>query len=342
MKKKSIILSLLVITILGQVNSQEIRVMTANNIKLTINENIPVYRIELRLITAGGEWDGTDNEVFVQLNGNDDIYFLDYGRDDLNRNSDQRFDIISDHIRIIRDINFIKFGVKKNDQWGIKRVELYLNNSSQPVFSKAYNPKVVINKTQGQHDQFLISSADLRSNASWQSINQNRGLTALPVPVKFATINSIVESMIGNQIHHSGNSNLQWGSTDDKNTVWGDWVEGSYMNATTLHFDLDLEYAIPGSPDAEIDVDFDLVFSCNNGKIIIKTANIKTTCKYLGVDVEKVINFINRIITFFGVDPISSPTGGYQNNFNRMFTIEAGDNKCHTIIVGGGGDVVVL
>ncbi len=342
MKKKSIILLLLAFVFLSETRSQDTKVSTIDSIYLKVNESIPVYRIELRLVTASGSWDGTDNKVYVQLNSNDAIYFLDYGRDDFNRNADQRFDIISEHIRTIRDISFIRFGVKNNDQWGIKKVELYLNNSPQPVFSKTYNPQVVINKRQGQHDQFLISSADLRSNLSWLSINQNRGLTALPVPVKFATIKSIIESMVGNQIHHSGYSNLQWGGTDDKNTVWGDWVEGHYVNSTTLHFDLDLEYAISSSPDAEIDVDFDLVFSCENGKIIIKTANVKTTCTYLGINCGTIINFINSIITFFGFDPIRQGTGGYASNFTRMFTIEAGDNKCHTVLVGGGGDVIVF
>ncbi|HEY6505648.1 MAG TPA: hypothetical protein VIZ28_16850 [Chitinophagaceae bacterium] len=342
MKKKRIILALLGIVLLCQARSQNTKVFTADGILQTVNESIPVYRIELRLVTAGGGWDGTDNEVYVQLNSNDNNYFLDYGRDDFGRNADQRFDIISESIRTIKDIHFIRFGVKKDDQWGFIRVELYLNNSPQPVFSKTYNPKVVINKYRGQNDKFTISSADLRSNASWLSINQNRGLTALPVPVKFAAIKSMVESMIGNQIHHSGNSHLQWGSTDDINTVWGDWVEGKHVNSATIHFDLDLEYAFSNSPDAEIDVDFDLVFSCENGNIIIKTANVKISCKYLGVDVDNVINFLNSVITFFGIDPIKAVAERYQNNFTRMFTIEAGANKCHSIIVGAGGDVVVF
>ena len=342
MKRQSMVLLLSTLIFFNQIYSQDTPTFTATILRPAVDENIPVYRIELRLVTAGGEWDGTDNEVFVQLNQDDDSYFLDYGRDDFNRNADQRFDIISEHIRTIKDIDFIKFGVKKDDQWGIKKVELYLNNSTQPVFSKTYSPTVVINKHTGQSDHFVISSADLRSNASWLRIPQNTGLKALPIPVKFSMIKSIVESMVGNQLHHSGEANLQWGSTDDINTVWGPWVEANYVNNKTLHFDLDLEYAIPKSPDAEIDVDFDLVFSCDNGNVTIKTVNVTPKCKYLDIPCDKLLKIVNNIITFFGADPVKIDAGVYQNNFTRMFTITAGDNKCHSITVGLTGDVIIF
>ena len=342
MKMQSIILLFSGLILFSSIYSQNTKVFTATTITTPVDENIPVYRIELRLVTASGEWDGTDNEVFVQLNRNDQTYFLDYGRDDFNRNADQRFDILSEHVRTIKDIDFIRFGVKKDDQWGIKKVELYLNNSSQPVFTKTYATAVVINKHSGQSDHFVISSADLRSNASWLRIPQNTGLKALPIPVKFSMIKSIVESMVGNQLHHSGETNLQWGSTDDVNTVWGPWVEAKYVNSKTLHFDLDLEYAISGSPDAEIDVDFDLVFTCDNGNVTIKTVNVTPKCKFLDIPCEKILSIVNNIITLFGADPVKIDAGGYQNNFTRMFTISAGDNKCHSINVGTNGDVIIF
>ena len=342
MKRQSIILLLSSLIFFNETYSQDTAKFTGTIIKPVVDENIPVYRIELRLVTAGGEWDGTDNELYVQLDRNDAVYFLDYGRDDFSRNADQRFDILSQHIRTIKDIDFIKFGVKNNDQWGIKKVELYLNNSSQPVFSKTYGAAVVINNHAGQSDHFLISSAELRSNASWLRIPHNTGLKALPIPVKFTMIKSIVESMVGNQLHHSGEKNLQWGSTDDVNTVWGPWVEANYVNSKTLHFDLDLEYAIPNSPDAEIDVDFDLVFSCDNGNVTIKTANVNSRCKFLNINCDRILNIVNNIITLFGVDPVKIDAGGYQNNFTRMFTISAGDNKCHSITVTPAGDVIIF
>ena len=342
MKRQTIILLLCSLICLSKTFSRNTDPLLATTIRTPVDENIPVYRIELRLVTDDGKWDGTDNEVFVQLNKNDDTYFLDYGRDDFNRNADQRFDILSEHIRTIRDIDFIKFGVKNDDQWGIKKVELYLNNSSQPVFSKTYANAIVINKHTGQSDHFLISSADLRSNPSWLRIPENQGLKALPVPVKFDMIKSIVESMVGNQLHHSGDNHLQWGSTDDVNTVWGPWVEGNRANNSTLHFDLDLEYSISSSPDAEIDVDFDLVFSCDNGNVTIKTVNVTPRCKYLNIDCDKVLNIVNKIITLFGADPVKIDAGGYQNNFTRMFTISTGENKCHSISVNTNGDVLIF
>lgn len=340
MKKLLSLVAVLLLNTFTRTNGQE-PIKITDKLVPSIQEDIPVYRIELRIITAGGSWDGTDNEVYVQLNGSDKVYFLDYGRDDFGRNADQRFDIISESICTIKDIQFIKLGVKRDDQWAITKVELYLNNSTQAVFSKSYNPKVILNEYPGQKEEFLIPSADLRVNSKWLLIPQNAGLKALPVPVKFTMISSIVESMVGNQLHQNGDTRLQWGSNDDKNTVWGPWVEGEYSDQTKLHFDLDLEYSINNSPDAEIDVDFDLVFECTNGNVIIKTTNVNISCTYLGIDCQKIVSALNSVISLFGVDPIRFPSEK-ANNFTRMFSIGGGANKCHSITVTGAGDVVVL
>lgn len=342
MKRPLIILLVFSMIFINYVQSQDTLRIPGRKFDSPVNENIYVYRIEIRIVTASSEYDGTDNEVYVQLNSDDDHYFLDYGRDDFNRNSDLRFDILSEHIVKISDIDFIKLGVKRNDQWGIKKIELYLNNSPQPVFSHTYSPQIVLNHAQGKQDQFVISSSALRANDSWKKIQHNVALTVLPVPVKFSMIKSVVESLVGNQIHHSGDGNLQWGSTDDVNTVWGDWVEGNYASSNKLHFDLDLEYAVSGAPDAEIDVDFDLVFNCDDGKITIKTENVKTNCRYLGAKCSGVINAINTIIGLFGVDPIRGNTQNYQNNFTRIFSVNTGDHGCRGVVVRSGGDVVIF
>ena len=81
-------------------------------------------------------------------------------------------------------------------------------------------------------------------------------------------MDSIVESAVGNSLYHV--KDVQWGKKQGNS-----YISSKRVNDHTLHFDLDLSYDIPG-PNPEVDVDFDLVFSCSNGVIKTEVRNLKT------------------------------------------------------------------
>jgi hypothetical protein len=304
------------------------------------DETIGVFRIELRIVTGKRENDDSDKEVFVKLNDNDADYFLDYGPDDFETGADRKYDIISNSIKTIADIKYILIGAKGDDVWGVQKVELYLNNSTIPVFSHTFPESSRINGAGNWSRAIQFGTDKLRTNPHWQTIATNEALKKPPVPVPYAMIRSMVESMIGNQMHHRSDNNLSWGNTSGANTVWGDHVEGNRVDGNTLHFDLDLEYEVTGV-NPEIDVDFDLYFECTpGGAIRIKSQNIKVGCEILGVvSCQRLLHFINSIITMFAFDPIPIPELGRDNSFSAAFSFRPLGTKCKGVLVNPNGDV---
>lgn len=302
-------------------------------VKKVVDEKIPIYRIELRIVTGKQANEDEDQEVYVKMNDIDKEYFLDYGPDDFELGSDRRYDIISASIRTLADIKHLTIGVKGDDMWGIEKVELYLNNSPTPVFYKTYRGSYRLNG-EGDYPRTAFYSGDeIRSNVYWKAIPDNAALTKPPVPIPFAMIKSMVESMVGNQMHHLTDKKLFWGNTSGYNTVWGDHVEANRLDGNTLHFDLDLEYEATGS-NPEVDVDFDIRFDCNpNGWVDIKTENIKIGCQVLGaVSCESIISVINVFITRFGYDPLNGP-GSEEKLFSKVFSLNSPGSKCKGVLV---------
>ena len=81
---------------------------------------------------------------------------------------------------------------------------------------------------------------------------------------------------------------LSWGERiwGRPNTIFGPGVEINFVNNKTIHFDLDLQHKIHG-PNPETDVDFDLVFSCNNGVIKTNIKNLRIEDKGWVYEVQK-------------------------------------------------------
>ncbi|MEI9946141.1 MAG: PLAT/LH2 domain-containing protein [Chitinophagaceae bacterium] len=310
-----------------------------------VDETLPVFRIQLRIITGNNENDDTDKEVYVKLNNGDTDYFIDYGPDDFERNADKKYDIISDKIKKISDIDFIEISAKGDDVWGIKKVELYINNSGQPIFSEMFTQPSRVNGTGNWARKISFSHQKLRLNSSWKNIATDEKIKNPSPLIEAATIRSMIESMVGNMIHHEANGKLSWGDTDGINTVWGDHVEIK-ANGNVLNIDLDLEANVTGT-NPEIDVKFDLVFECQpDGRILIKTENVKISCnldyKIVELSCSTVRTVINSLLKKFGLDRFTiSNFNTNGNTFNQTFTIGGGDYKCKGAIVTAKGDVVL-
>ncbi|HEX7844603.1 MAG TPA: hypothetical protein VF476_02315, partial [Chitinophagaceae bacterium] len=270
----------------------------------------------------------------------------DYGPDDFERGSDKKYDILSNAVRKISDLQFIEVGARGDDVWGIKRIELYLNNSAAPVFSKVFPDVQQINGSGNWQRKVSFSSEQIRSNPHWQTIATDANIKNPQPLITAATIKSMVESMVGNMIHYKGEGKILWGDTYMTNTVWGDHVEMKRVDGNTLHFDLDLQaYTAVSNP--EVDVDFDLVFECmGSGYIRIKTANEKTSCDFntplLQPSCGTIRSVINGVLGWFGLDFWKIEDFNTKaNTFNAMFSIGGAGFKCKGVQVTPLGDVFI-
>lgn len=315
-------------------------------IKPVVDETLPVFRIQLRLVTGNGENEDTDKEVYVKFNTPDQEYFLDYGPDDFERGADKKYEIISSRVRRISDIDFIEIGTRGDDVWGVKKVELYINNSSSPVFSKTFTSSQRINGTGNWQRKIVFTHDVLRQNPYWQTIATDEKIKKPQPLITADVIKTMVESMLGNMLHHKGQGKVAWGDTKYINTVWGDHVEMKRKDGNTLSFDLDLQANITGQ-NPEVDVDFDLEFDCTaSGYISIKTANVKTSCdfdfKIIQPSCETIRSVINGALEWFGLDFLKIGDFNTQaNTFSAMFFIGGGDFKCKGVQVTPKNDVII-
>ena len=257
-------------------------------------DDVPVYRLQIIFSTANVKDAGTDDPVYVQLNPDMPPYYLDYGIDDRERNKVNAYDIVEPTVRFVRDIKQLNITKVGNDGWAITKIEMKVNGYT--IFTKTYT-KHWIDGNDGDQPVLNFSSAELRNNGKWNySAAPNIYIPPLTIPKK--DLVSMVEGFVGNYIRYIPNEDVQWGSKGGINTIWGDAVEASYRNSQTLTFDLDLQVAKNG-PNPELDIDFDLVVTCSNGKVVLNIQNAKANINFLSkFNVAKMnldlSNYLNR------------------------------------------------
>src|SRR5450432_1302297 len=137
-----------------------IKTIPATSFKIYVPpfDDINLYRIQLRVTTGRGNDAGTDQGVYVQFNEFDNKYYLSKGIDNFEEGHTDTYDVLTENVKQIKDIKFMRFGVKGDDGWCMKRVELYLNNNGDPVFSKEYPGRGSCMDNQGT---FTISGSEL-------------------------------------------------------------------------------------------------------------------------------------------------------------------------------------
>lgn len=253
-------------------------------------ENMSVFRIQLRLTTGTSNDAGSNDPVHVQMNSADKKFYLVKGVDNFQEGKTVTYDVLSNAIKKVKDIEFIRFGVTGDDGACIKKVELLLNGNTTPVFTKTYAANTGAcfdNGSSSLPATVEIPGNQLRADKEWSFTPAHVNMWKPPVKISKEWILSAVEGSIGNQIYHQGGK-LKWGTKGTINsTLWNEAVEMARKNDHTLHFDLDLQRDVTG-PNPEIDIDFDLDFGCDNDKVKMTVENLVVSTNWVG-DVRKFI-----------------------------------------------------
>lgn len=264
-------------------------------------EDITIYRISLKVFTCNKEDAGTDGGVYVQMSDRDKRFYLNKSLNDFRQGKNDTYDIVSEAIKKIGDIKFIKLGLRGDDGVCFQKIELFLNNNASPVFSKSFSGG---GKTIDNSQSFTIPGNELRRYSGWALTPAHQTLMNPPGRISKSMILSLVECSIGNQLNHvsgfSWGEKVKWGP----NTKFGPAVEIKFVNNRTLHFDLDLQRKLHG-PNPEADIDFDLVFNCNNGIIKTEVKNVKYGTNWVG-DLQA---FLREEVSILLGSAIGSMTG---------------------------------
>lgn len=228
------------------------------------DEDTKIWRLQVKFLTADVENAGTDDEVHVSLNGDNDTW-LDHARNDFERGDYHTYDLKLDNVATLADITRLRIRKTGSDGWCLRRVKLYVNGAT--IFQRDYDSCRWLDNEGGHSRTLRFSSATLRANAYWEGWTDP---TSSPLRLSRSSIEHIVEGLVGDIIH--GEPDVYWG-----NRHGSKYVAASRLNATDLRFDIDLavdaETICPFS-DPDLDVDFDLRFACDAGVVTITPRNV--------------------------------------------------------------------
>jgi hypothetical protein len=257
-------------------------------------EEMPVYRLQLKLTTGTTNDAGTDDPVYVQMNSSDEKFYLVKGIDNFVAGKTETYEVLIDSIKKVKDIDFIRFGIKGDDGVCLKKMEVILNEHL--VFSKEYagNKGTCIDNGSSEHPATVrINGTELRASTKWNYSGARNTMWRPPTGITNVWLQRMIEAAIGNQIYQEGGS-VKWGTVGgslENRTLWGAAVEIDRINGNTLHVDLDLEADING-PNPEVDVDFDLKLTCENGTVKTEVTNAKVTTDVVGTVMNKIVPLV--------------------------------------------------
>ena len=243
-------------------------------------ENMPVFRIQLRLTTGRGEGAATDDKVYVNMKGDlfswPSEFKLNKPGNNFKQGNTQTHDIITAEIRFVRDIQKIELGITGNDGVCFTKVELLLNNCATPVFSTGESPDprgICIDNNSNEKKIYTITYDQLRKSSTWNYLGSRKNMWRPPAVIKKEWLVSLIEASVGNYILPEISSGLKWGTDGnllENDTRFGNEVELDTMRVSyLLNADLDLEAIESFAPNKEFDVKFLIKALCQNNVLKI-------------------------------------------------------------------------
>jgi hypothetical protein len=230
--------------------------------------------LQLEVAVADKSDAGTSDTVLVRLNEEEfvldyaDTFHFDglqkvYDHKDFDRNTRFTYDVLAKDVKTFADVKRLALRKKGNDGLALEQVRLIVNGV--PVYARNFGSDGHwIDGNDGHPSTWEVDSQTLRSSPGWLGFEQ-----PFP-PLRFSReeIESRLEAQLGHEISFQGSaSSLYWGH------LHGRAVEVKRKNATTIGVDLDLAKVQKWLPNPEVDVDFDLGFTCENGRIQVALKN---------------------------------------------------------------------
>jgi hypothetical protein len=234
-----------------------------------------VGRIQIRIDVADVPDAGTDNGLYVRLNGQEgehpygNVTFLNYARDDFQRNSTFTFDLDAVGIGNMADINRIELVKDGLDGVCIRDFTLLVNGVE--VFSKTFGDTAStcrwLDDASTAQMTFLVTHHELRNHPLWIGYITPPAQTIMTRE----ELESRLEALMGNVLN---GSELHWGH------VSGRPVEVTYDSWGGFDVDFDLESTEHNLPNPEVDIDMSFGVRASSSGIEIESLGMHTTVAY--------------------------------------------------------------
>jgi hypothetical protein len=269
---------------------------------------MPIWRLQVRFLTANVDDAGTDDSIKVELNGANRTW-LDSGRDDHERNSDETFDLRMEGVDTLADIDYFRVEKNASDGWALRQMQLIVNGV--PIYVENFPPLWLDNEG-GASRVFLNNDYFMRQRSEW--INYVVPTRSNIVPVR--DMERRVEALVGDSVHGESYTNFNFIGGDH-----GVEMFTMYTNVWRVDLDLEDEKQFP-FPDLEFDVDFDLTVLCEGGRLRFAVTNVNTDASW-PEDVGGSTNFVG-----YSLAP-------RLNDMMKNYTF----NRCPTIVLASNGDL---
>ena len=272
--------------VFGEPISLEVKDMSG----VTSIEDTPVWRAHVRFFTTDVNGGGTDDPVTVSLNSNNSTRLYSSYRDDFERGHSYGYDLILNNVTKLGDITKLQISKTGVDEWSIKSFTFYVNGKA--VYSADFSGGLWLNTNPwssydtGTH---VVTSSDLRNHSLWRSYI----VPAPPIYISGAELMSRIEAIVGDHI----SDNVLRFSPYVNGSLITHAVQVSGNGPRTIRVDVDLKYRQLHKSfwiwdwkwvTYEVDVEFDLEFSCSNGKLFLVTKNLDMA--YPVVDNASMVN----------------------------------------------------
>jgi hypothetical protein len=290
-------------------------------------DNMQVWRAQVRLVTGNGNLHAdTDDDIQVALSDANRTW-LDYGRNDFEVVDDFTYDLLLTNVRTLADIEYLTVQKTGTDGWCVDNLTLLING--QAIYYRSFRSSTAlchwVDADDGHSPTFTISRSTLRSHALWQ------GYTTPTRPQRLTRgeLESRVEATLGDWIE-SHDDDYKWGHLNGPR-----YVEATPTNASGMHFDLDLTAINNNAPDGELDIDFDLRFTCSGGRLRVEVLNLGVR-EHTPYRLDDPVPHSNPELR----DRLQAQLTAPLRALNAMLSITAVP-PCPSVLVDGGGNVMV-
>ncbi|MEM6734584.1 MAG: fibronectin type III domain-containing protein [Bacteroidota bacterium] len=235
---------------------------------------VPVWRVQLKVVVADLKNAGTDNLMMATLKTADGVVpiptYMDYGRDDFERNKTYEYDLNFDGIKEMADIiGFSLHSYESGDKLLVKEIALVVNHHE--VFRRFFGDTSSTAFEISEFSGYNVEYEELTGYVMWQNYRDAVGL--LPSFAIFPLIDEIdgqnaliikneqlvsrIEGLVGHMIHSDPEieGKMKWGKLN------GPAVEIKKKSINSVSVDLDMQAKVNNNFDPSLDIDFDISFS---------------------------------------------------------------------------------
>lgn len=226
----------------------------------------PIYRAQIRVVTANTDEAGSDDYVKVGLNANNTTW-IESDQDDFARNDDQTYDLQLLNLTQLSDINFLRIEKTGDDGWRLKQIYLIINGKT--IYSVDFGAGRWLDNSSGDSRIYNVDGTFMRASSTWANYWSPYKPSVISLQDMRLRIEAIVGDFVAGQHATNGFQMLMHRE--------GDYGTELYTyNSNTWRVDLDLE-----SDDTfwnvDIDVDFDLKVQCVSGRPTFSVANVSAS-----------------------------------------------------------------